>query len=225
MRGSRGRGGRLSTAASPSLVSSGALLMLAQRWTLAVVCAATAMLMLDIAVVNTALSDIAADLDTGLSGLQWVVDAYTLALAATVLTAGALADRLGRRRVFLVGLSIFTVTSLGCAMADSHRGAELDARRAGRRRGDHVRRLAGAAGERLSGRQAACRRARRLRRDDRRLVRGRPARRRRSYERARLALDLPRQPADRPRLHRVRRGPTSRSRAIPPRAGSTGRAR
>ena len=54
-----------------------------QRWTLAVVCAATAMLMLDIAVVNTALSDIAADLDTGLSGLQWVVDAYTLALAAT----------------------------------------------------------------------------------------------------------------------------------------------
>ena len=92
--------------------------MLAQRWTLAVVCAATAMLMLDIAVVNTALSDIAADLDTGLSGLQWVVDAYTLALAATVLTAGALADRLGRRRVFLAGLAIFTATSLGCAMAD-----------------------------------------------------------------------------------------------------------
>ena len=75
--------------------------MRTQRWTLAVVCAATAMLMLDIAVVNTALSRIAADLDTGLSGLQWVVDAYTLALAATVLTAGALADRLGRRRLFL----------------------------------------------------------------------------------------------------------------------------
>src|SRR3712207_8536318 len=70
-----------------------------QRWTLAVVCAATAMLMLDIAVVNTALSDIAADLDTGLSGLQWVVDSYTLALAATVLTAGSLADRFGRRRL------------------------------------------------------------------------------------------------------------------------------
>ena len=69
-----------------------------QRWTLVVVCAATAMLMLDIAVVNTALSRIAEDLDTGLSGLQWVVDAYTLALASVVLTAGALADRLGRRR-------------------------------------------------------------------------------------------------------------------------------
>ena len=68
------------------------------------VCAATAMLMLDIAVVNTALSRIAEDLDTGLSGLQWVVDAYTLALASVVLTAGSLADRLGRRRLFTIGL-------------------------------------------------------------------------------------------------------------------------
>jgi EmrB/QacA subfamily drug resistance transporter len=90
-----------------------------QRWTLTVVCAATAMLMLDIAVVNTALSAIAADLDTGLSGLQWVVDAYTLPLAATVLTAGALADRFGRRRLFGVGLGIFTATSLLCAAAQS----------------------------------------------------------------------------------------------------------
>ena len=90
-----------------------------QRWTLAVVCAATAMLMLDIAVVNTALSAIAADLDTGLSGLQWVVDAYTLPLAATVITAGSLADRFGRRRLFVVGLGIFTATSLLCATAQS----------------------------------------------------------------------------------------------------------
>jgi EmrB/QacA subfamily drug resistance transporter len=88
-----------------------------QRWTLAVVCAATAMLMLDIAVVNTALSNIAADLHTGLSGLQWVVDAYTLALAAVVLTAGSLADRLGRRFMFTIGLSIFTGASLVCAAA------------------------------------------------------------------------------------------------------------
>src|SRR3712207_9003872 len=88
-----------------------------QRWTLAVVCAATAMLMLDIAVVNTALSDISSDLDTGLSGLQWVVDAYTLALAATVLTAGSIADRVGRRKLFLAGLVVFTITSLACALA------------------------------------------------------------------------------------------------------------
>ena len=90
-----------------------------QRWTLAVVCAATAMLMLDIAVVNTALSAIAADLDTGLSGLQWVVDAYTLPLAATVITAGALADRFGRRRLFTLGLGMFIATSLLCAAAES----------------------------------------------------------------------------------------------------------
>ena len=90
-----------------------------QRWTLAVVCAATAMLMLDIAVVNTALSAIAADLDTGLSGLQWIVDAYTLSLAATVITAGSLADRFGRRRLFGVGLGIFIATSLLCAAAQS----------------------------------------------------------------------------------------------------------
>src|SRR5688572_17496888 len=92
---------------SPS--SRSPLPMHTQRWTLVVVCAATAMLMLDIAVVNTALSRIAEDLDTGLSGLQWVVDAYTLALASTVLTAGALADRLGRRRLFTIGLAIFTL--------------------------------------------------------------------------------------------------------------------
>jgi EmrB/QacA subfamily drug resistance transporter len=91
--------------------------MNSQRWTLTVVCAATAMLMLDIAVVNTALSRIAEDLQTGLSGLQWVVDAYTLALASVVLTAGSLADRLGRRRLFTIGLSIFTVSSLACAAA------------------------------------------------------------------------------------------------------------
>jgi EmrB/QacA subfamily drug resistance transporter len=88
-----------------------------QRWTLVVVCAATAMLMLDIAVVNTALSRIADDLDTGLSGLQWVVDAYTLALASVVLTAGALADRLGRRRLFTIGLVVFTLASAACAAA------------------------------------------------------------------------------------------------------------
>jgi MFS family permease len=86
-----------------------------QKFTLAVVAAATAMLMLDIAVVNTALSDISADLDTGLSGLQWVVDSYTLALASVVLSAGFLADRLGRRRMFLIGLAIFTATSVGSA--------------------------------------------------------------------------------------------------------------
>src|SRR5690349_23145514 len=90
-----------------------------QRWTLAVVCTATAILMLDIAVVNTALPSIGKDLDTGMGGLQWVVDAYTLALAAVVLTAGSLAGRFGPRRGVSAGLVVFTVASGGCAAAGS----------------------------------------------------------------------------------------------------------
>jgi EmrB/QacA subfamily drug resistance transporter len=96
--------------------------------TLAVVCLATAMLMLDIAVVNTALPKIAADLHSGLTGIQWVVDAYTLALATVVLTAGSIADRIGRRVVFAAGMGIFTATSLACALASNI--AVLDAARA-----------------------------------------------------------------------------------------------
>src|SRR4051794_36784965 len=88
-----------------------------RNWTLAVVSLATAMLMLDIAVVNTAISDMGRDLHTGLDGLKWVVDAYTLALAAVVLTTGSLADRLGRRRVFAAGMIVFTVASAAAAAA------------------------------------------------------------------------------------------------------------
>jgi EmrB/QacA subfamily drug resistance transporter len=85
--------------------------------TIAVACLATAMLMLDISVINTALSDIAHGLHTGLSGLQWVVDAYTIPLAATVLTAGAIADRRGRRKLFVIGLAAFTAMSALCGAA------------------------------------------------------------------------------------------------------------
>jgi EmrB/QacA subfamily drug resistance transporter len=85
--------------------------------TLIVTCLATAMLMLDISVINTALSEIADGLDTGLSGLQWVIDAYTIPLAATVLTAGSIADRVGRRRLFIAGLTLFTASSALCGAA------------------------------------------------------------------------------------------------------------
>src|SRR3954471_4884725 len=85
--------------------------------TIAVACLATVMLMLDISVINTALSKIAHGLDTGLSGLQWVVDAYTIPLAATVLTAGAIADRFGRRKLFIFGLLLFTLSSALCGAA------------------------------------------------------------------------------------------------------------
>jgi EmrB/QacA subfamily drug resistance transporter len=86
-------------------------------WTLLAVSVATFMLLLDITVVNVALPSIREDLDASFTDLQWVLDAYALTLAAFVLTAGSLADRLGRRRVFAAGLAIFTVASLLCALA------------------------------------------------------------------------------------------------------------
>jgi EmrB/QacA subfamily drug resistance transporter len=91
-----------------------------ERWiTLLVVSAATAMLLLDVTVVNVALPAIRADLDASFGEMQWVIDAYALTLAATLLSAGALADRIGRRTVFIWGLAIFTACSALCAVAGS----------------------------------------------------------------------------------------------------------
>ena len=86
-------------------------------WTLIAVSVATFMLLLDITVVNVALPSIRDDLGGSFSDLQWVVDAYALTLAALVLTAGSLADRLGRRRLFTWGLATFSGASLLCALA------------------------------------------------------------------------------------------------------------
>src|ERR687887_686045 len=80
-------------------------------WTLMAVSVATFMLLLDITVVNVALPSIEKDLGASFTDLQWVIDAYALSLAALVLTAGSLADRLGRRRVFAAGLAIFSLAS------------------------------------------------------------------------------------------------------------------
>src|ERR1044072_6263874 len=90
-----------------------------RSWTLAVVCIATFMLMLDLSVIAIALPDIQRSLDTSLSGLQWVVDAYALALAAFLVTAGSLGDLRGRKRLFLIGFLIFTLASLACGLAGS----------------------------------------------------------------------------------------------------------
>ena len=86
-------------------------------WTLVLISIATFMLLLDITVVNVALPDIRRALGASLSSLQWVVDAYSLTLAAFLLTAGSLGDRLGRRRVFSIGFGIFTFASFLCGIA------------------------------------------------------------------------------------------------------------
>jgi EmrB/QacA subfamily drug resistance transporter len=88
-------------------------------WTLAAVCVATFMLLLDITVVNVALPDIAKDLKTSFSDLQWVIDAYALGLASLLLTTGTLADRFGHRSVFVWGLVAFTLASILCGLATS----------------------------------------------------------------------------------------------------------
>jgi EmrB/QacA subfamily drug resistance transporter len=88
-------------------------------WTLTAVSIATFMLLLDITVVNTALPSIRNDLGGSFADLQWVIDAYTLALASVVLMAGSLADRVGRRRTFVVGLGIFSVASAAIALSPS----------------------------------------------------------------------------------------------------------
>jgi EmrB/QacA subfamily drug resistance transporter len=87
-------------------------------WTLVLVSIATFMLLLDVTVVNVALPDIQRELHASLSSLQWVVDAYSLTLAAFLLTAGSLGDRLGRRRVFTIGFGIFTFASFLCGIAN-----------------------------------------------------------------------------------------------------------
>jgi len=86
-------------------------------WTLVVVCTGIFMLLLDVTVVNVALPDIQRDLHASFSQLQWVIDAYALSLAALTLTAGSLADLLGRKRIFALGVVIFTGGSLLCGLA------------------------------------------------------------------------------------------------------------
>src|SRR5436190_5799346 len=88
-------------------------------WTLLAVCVATFMLLVDITIVNVALPSIQRDFNASLTSLQWVVDAYTLMLSALMLTVGSLADRLGRKRMFELGVLVFTVASLLCGLSTS----------------------------------------------------------------------------------------------------------
>jgi EmrB/QacA subfamily drug resistance transporter len=88
-------------------------------WTLIAVSVAIFMLLLDITVVNVALPDIQRSLHSSFSDLQWVVNAYALTLAAFLLTAGSVADLIGRRRVFVAGLVVFTTASAVCGLSSS----------------------------------------------------------------------------------------------------------
>src|SRR5581483_10514795 len=89
----------------------------ATAWTFAISSVALFMVTLDNLVVTTALPVIRTDLHAGLSGLEWTVNAYTLTFAVLLLTGAALGDRFGRRRLFVIGLVIFTAASAAAALA------------------------------------------------------------------------------------------------------------
>lgn len=86
-------------------------------WALVAVAMGVFMLLIDVTIVNVALPDIATELDASFSNLEWVVNAYTLTLAASLLVSGSLADALGRRRIFVAGLVLFSLASLGCGLS------------------------------------------------------------------------------------------------------------
>jgi EmrB/QacA subfamily drug resistance transporter len=91
-----------------------------RKWrALTIVCVAIFMLLLDISIVNVALPDMQRELHASFTDLQWVVDAYALMLAATMLNAGTLGDLLGRKRVFIAGVALFTAASAACGAATS----------------------------------------------------------------------------------------------------------
>src|SRR5438876_5871947 len=86
------------------------------RWILALTSTAFFMVVLDALVVITALPRMQRDLHVDLETLQWTVNSYGIAVAAAIITAAALGDRLGRRRVFIAGVALFTLASAACAL-------------------------------------------------------------------------------------------------------------
>ena len=89
-----------------------------RKWIpLIAICLGTFMLLVDVSIVNVALPQMAADLHSSFTSLQWVVDMYALVLAALLMVVGALGDRLGHRRLYLFGLVVFALASLACGLA------------------------------------------------------------------------------------------------------------
>jgi predicted MFS family arabinose efflux permease len=94
-----------------------------KRWVLALASVASFMVALDALVVTTALSAIRLDLGASIEALEWTVNAYNLCFAVLLLTGAALGDRLGRRRMFAVGLGLFVAASAACALAGVRRAS------------------------------------------------------------------------------------------------------
>ena len=174
-------------------------------WTLAIVSIALFMTALDNLVVGVALPSIRPDLGGSIEMLEWTVNAYTLTFAVLLITGAALGDRFGRKRMFVIGLGIFTGASALAALAPTIESL-IAARAAGSRRRHRPAADADAA-LRGRARREARDGARYLGRRERPRRRARPVRRRRRGRGDRLAVDLLAQRPDRPRADRAG-GPT-----------------
>jgi len=93
--------------------------MTTKRWTLALTSVGSFMVALDGLVVTTALTRIRADLGASLAELEWTINAYALSFAVLLMAGSAIGDRVGRRRMFLVGLAVFSAASAACALSPS----------------------------------------------------------------------------------------------------------
>ena len=159
------------------------------RAVLALTGAALFMIVLDNLIVASALPSIERGLDAPINSAEWVLDAYILSFAVLILTGSALGERFGRRKVFIIGLAIFTAASAAGALVGQHRRAGGGARGAGSRQRDPHAADAHPPVERLPAREAR-RRARHLVVDRRPRRGGRTARRRDPDQHAVVALDL-----------------------------------
>lgn len=88
-----------------------------QNLVLGICCMSVLLIAMDVTIVNVALPAIQHDLQASLSGLQWIIDAYTLVIASLLMLSGSMSDRFGRRRVFQIGLTLFVAGSLLCTLA------------------------------------------------------------------------------------------------------------
>ena len=175
------------------------------RWiALIVLCLGSLMIVLDTTIVNVALPSIGKDLGFSETSLAWVVNAYLLTFGGFLLLGGRLGDLYGHRRLFLIGITLFTLASLSCGLANSEAFLVTAQGGAGARRRGHVGRCALADHDALHRPGRADEGDGRVRLRRRRRRHRRRAARRRPHGCARLALDLPRQRPDRHRRLRRR---------------------
>ena len=162
---------------------------------LAICCMSLLVVGMDVTIVNVALPAIQRDLRATVSGLQWILDAYTLVVASLLMLAGSVSDRVGRRRVFQVGLLVFTAGSLLCSLA--HSIGQLIGFRALQGLGASMLNPVALSiiANAFPGTEGAGPRGRRVGRGGRRVACPRPADRRRVDAIRGLALDLLDQPA------------------------------